>query len=796
VVRDLKFAVRSLRRQPSFACAAIGILILGIGATTAVFSVLRGVLIAPLPYHEPERLVLLRSQLPGGAPSPLLTSLEFAALRAQTDVFESVAAVVRSGGDLTAPDQMAPMSAAAASETFFETLGVAPVLGRFVRRGDGGRSINISYEVWQRYFAGDAGIVGRSIDVNNRPVTVVGVLPRAFKAYLGSDVVLSHQLDLVYYRSTGYDDDPFRGNIVVARLRRGVPIGAALAAIETVARRMVAEHPDRYRTGPVRLSLAPVEAEVVSAAKPALVAAAGAVALVLLIACANLTNLLLARAAARTREVAVRIAIGARRRDIIRHLLAEGLVVGGVGAAGGWMVAHWGVTTLLMLAPAALPRRESITVDGGVALFAIGLAFACASVVSLVPARMATRAAVSGRLTRNQARGARTQGTLVAAQLALSVVLLVGAGLMARAFVSLRSVPLGFDPIHTASMFISLGGERFNQSSYLEARATRRAFYEQLSDQVRALSGVQAAGTGFPVPLSGIVMPQRISLGPGTGERDVDGFAACAGYLEALDVPLIAGRYFTRADNGRFMVIVNEQLARELWPSESPLGRRLLAVMTVGEPKWAEVIGVVAHAQATSLRDAARPQIWMTHAVRSPAQLYLVVRADDPGAVIAPAVRTVQQLGAGRPVRDIRLMEAYVRDASADTRFALFVIGVLAVLAVILAAAGLYGVVAYAMAGRRREMAVRLALGANRHRLVALVLGENAMWTFAGVAAGLAGAAVLSRSLESLLYGVGRHDPLTFAAVAALLGVVTLVASAVPASRAARVDPMLALRSE
>jgi len=795
-VHDLKYAIRSLRRQPSFACAAIGILIMGIGATTAVFSVLRGVLITPLPYHEPERLMLLRAQIPGSGPSPRLTSLEFAALRAETGVFESVAAVVRSAGDLTAPDPIARRRRPAASENFFATLGVAPALGRFVQGGDGGRWLNISYEVWQRHFAGDTGIVGRSIEVNNQPMSVAGVLPRGFKVYLGSDVVLSQQLDLVYYRSSGYDDDPFRGNLVIARLRRGVPIETARAAIETVARRMVDEHPDRYRTGPVRLSLAPIDGEVVSGAKPALVAAAGAVALVLLIACANLTNLLLARASARTREVAVRIAVGAGRRDIIRHLLAEGLVIGAVGAAGGWMTAHWGVSALLRLAPAALPRRESITVDDSVALFAIVLAFSCALAVSLVPARMATRMAVGGRLTRNQARGARTQGTLVAAQLALSVVLLVGAGLMARAFVSLRSVPLGFDPVHTASMSISLGGERFNIRTWREARVAQRRFYEQLSDQVRALSGVRAAGTGFPVPLSGVVMPQRISLGPGTGERDVDGFTACPGYLEALDVPLIAGRYFTRDDNGQNLVIVNEQLARELWPGESPLGRRLLAVMTVGEPKWTEVVGVVAHAQATSLRDPGRPQIWMTHEVRSYAQLNLVVRADDPGAVIQAAVRNVQQLGAGRPVRDIRLMADNLRDASADTRFALFVIGVLAVLAVILAAAGVYGVVAYAMAGRRREMAVRLALGANRHRLVALVLGENAVWTIAGLVAGLAGAGLLSRSLQSLLFGVGRHDPLTFTAVAALLVVIALVASAVPASRAAKVDPMLALRSE
>ena len=410
LAQDVKFALRSLRRQPSFACAAIAILVLGVGATTAVFSVLRGVLITPLPYRDPGQLVLLRSQLPGSASAPLLTSIEFAALRAQTDIFESVAAAVESAGDLTAPEHMAPISAAAVSGDFLDSLGVAPLLGRAVQRGDAGRAINISYEIWQRYFDGDPGIVGRTIEVDNSPVNVVGVLPRGFKAYLGSDVVLSPQIDLLHFRSSGYDDDPFRGNIVIARLRRGVRIATARAAVDTLARNLVAAHPGSYRTGPVRLSLAPIEAEVVRGAKPALVAAAGAVALVLIVACANLTNLLLARASARTREIAVRIAIGAGRRDIIRQLAAEGLVLGTIGAAGGWMLAEWGVSALLALAPAALPRRESIAVDGGVAMFAVALAFLCAVIVSLVPGRQATRVAVGARLARDPSRAGRTGG--------------------------------------------------------------------------------------------------------------------------------------------------------------------------------------------------------------------------------------------------------------------------------------------------------------------------------------------------------------------------------------------------
>jgi putative ABC transport system permease protein len=431
-----------------------------------------------------------------------------------------------------------------------------------------------------------------------------------------------------------------------------------------------------------------------------------------------------------------------------------------------------------------------------VAVFAASLAFVCAVVVSLVPAWQTTRSPVSARLTRDPARAGRTRGMLVAAQLALSVVLLVGAGLMARAFVSLRSVPLGFDARKAATMHISLTPQRFGGGTIKEARATWQAFYEHLTDQVRDFSGVHAVGAGFPVPLSGVAMSQRVSLGPAAREREIDGFIALGGYLEALGVPLIAGRYFAPSDNGLPMVIVDERLARELWPGESAVGQRLLIVKAVTAPQWTEVVGVVAHVQARSPRDAGPPQVWMTYGVRSYSQLDLVVRAADPAAAVPPIVSAVQQLGAGRPVRNIRLLEDYVSEASADTRFALFVIGVLAALAVALAAVGVYAVVAYAMARRTREMAVRLALGASRKRLVALVLGEGAIWTVGGLAAGLAGAAALSRYLESLLFLVSRYDALTFAAVAALLTAVALAASAVPALRAARVDPMVALRSE
>jgi putative ABC transport system permease protein len=799
LLRDLRHGVRILAKNPTFAIAALGVMALGIGATTAVFSVLRGVLITPLPYRDPSQLVLFRADLPGLAHEPALTSLEFSALRDRTDLFDDVAAAVEADGNLTAPDDMAPMNAVAVSENFLSTLGVAPVLGRTVRQGDTGQrwSIDIGYDVWQRHFNGDTSIVGRAIEVNGNPMIVAGVLPRGFKAYLGSSVALSPQMDLIYFRSSGYDDDPFRGNVVIGRLRRGVSIEAARAAVEVLVTNLVAAHPSRYRTGPVRLSLSPIEADVVSEVKPALVAATGAVALVLIVACANLTNLLLARASARTREMAVRISLGASRGQIVRQLLAEGLVIGAVGAAAGWLLAQWGVDALLALAPAALPRRETIAVDGTVAAFAITLAVAAALVVSLVPAWHAARANVSGSLKADGVRTADvTRGLLVAAQLALSVVLLVGAGLMTRAFISLRSVPLGFDPHRAASLYVSLSGKRFGTGTLEEARARRREFYQQLVDEVRDAPGVRQAGVGFPVPMTGVSMSQRVSLGPETPERQIEGFIAFAGYLEALGVPLLAGRSFARADDSQPLVVVDDRLARDLWPGESAIGRRLLVVNTVGPPRWTEVVGVVAHVQSQGLRGPGSPQVWMTYAVRSYAQLNLVVRAADPMAAVAPVARAVQQLGAGRPIRDVRLLDDYVSDASADTRFALFVLGVLSALALILAAVGVYGVVAYATARRTREIAVRLALGADGRRIVGLVIRDGLGWTAAGISAGVLGALALSRYVSSLLFHVGERDPVTYLSVAMLLVVIAVVATAIPAARAVQVDPMLALRSE
>lgn len=807
LVRDLRYAVRLLIRNPGFTAAALAVLALGVGASTAVFSVVRGVILTPLPYREPNRLVLVRADLPGVDHEPLLTPTEYFALRDRSDLFESIALFNTSEVNFTDPDIMTSGSGASVSDNFFSTLGTGFLLGRPVNEGDISRAsggyvaaVDLGYEAWQRDFRGDPRIIGRTISVNNMPVRVVGVLPRDFRLYLGPGLTLPSRVDVWYPRSIHYLDDPARDNSVIARLGGGVSLESARAAIAVISNRLVADHPSSYAGGAVRLSMAPVSDEVVRDVRPGLLAIAGAVGFVLLVACANLMNLLLARASARTRELAVRVAIGASGRQILRQLATEGLLIGALGAGMGLLLATWAVALLIDLAPAALPRRESIHLDGSAVMFAMAVSIVCAVAVSLVPAWHATRRDLSGIVKREgdtTPRATATRGILVSAQIALSLILLVGAGLVGRAFISLRAVPLGFDSHDVVTMGIALDHHRFSDPSLDVTRARVLAFYHRLTAAVRQLPGTQAAAIGWPSPFANEgILQQSYALGPGDTPRQAEGIIALAGYLEALRVPLVAGRYFTSADDAQSMAIIDEQLAAQLWPGQSAIGRRLMMLHTVGDPQWAEVVGVARHIQNQELRRRGLPQIWVTYATRPYAGLDLAIRTPN-AATLVPAVKnTVQRLGAGRPVHDVRLLDDSVAEASADTRFALFVLGVFAAVALLLTAVGVYGVVAYATARRTREIAVRLALGADARGIVALVVREGAAWALVGIGAGIGGAFVLSNYLRVLLFHVGARDPFTFAGVAAVLALVSLAATALPALRAVRIDPMLALRAD
>jgi putative ABC transport system permease protein len=802
-LRNLRFALRVLRRNPGFAASAIGVMALGIGASTAVFSVVKGVLLTPLPFRAPDRVVLVRADVPGWANQAALNREEFYAIRDSSDLFQSVGVINESQGSLTSPDQMEAVVAASASDDFLATLGVEPVMGRTVTRKDVGKdwinAVAISDDLWERRYQRDPNVIGRPIEVNNLPMRIVGVLPRDFYLYLGPGV-MTPRVDLWFPRPLSYDDsDPFRGRIVIARLKEGVTLETARAAMTALSARLMAQYPSSYGGGPLRLSVTTLDQEVVSEVKPALAALSGAVAFVLLVACANLANLLLARASARSREVAVRVSIGASRGQIISQLGAEGVLVGLLGAAGGLLLASWCVEALLFLAPPTLPRREVIGIDGLAALFAVAASIACAILASLVPAWQSTRTNAVAALKKDpgSSRSAATvRGLLSAAQLALSLVLLVGAALMGRAFVSLRSVPLGFEAERALTMSIALQGQRFNRGTFAEGRAARLAFYHQLTDAVGQIPGVERAGVGYPGPLRGINMVQRFSTSLSEPERQAEAVITLGGYLEALGVSIVAGRSLTRADDRQAVVVVDERIAREAWPNQPAVGQRLAILSNIAPPRWAEVVGVAAHAQTQGLRAPGLPQIWMTYELKSYTALDLVIRGSNPAAFAGPVKEIAQRLGAGRPVSNVRLLTDRVADASGDTRFALFVLGAFAVMAVVLSIVGIYAVVAYVTTRRRREIAVRLALGADPPRIVSLVMRQGAVWICAGLLAGIAGARLLTGYVSGLLFRVTPTDVMTFVSVAAGLAAMAALATAIPALRASRIDPMLSLRAE
>jgi putative ABC transport system permease protein len=600
ILRDLRFGCRILTRNPSYAIAAIAVIGLSIGATTAVFTVVRAVLLQPLPYHDPSRLVLFRADAPGLRRYPGITGVEFHALRARTDIFEDVAAVNGVNANLTDGDSMERVAGGSATDNFLALLGVAPFAGRpLSARLDLGdryvRSVVISHELWQRRWPDDQTIVGRHISVNNLDVEVVGIMPPGFRTYLGADANVSPRVDIWFANVIGASDR-YRGP-AVARLRPGVGLRAAQQVVDA----LIAQ--------PVHLELVPLADDVVHDVRPALFALGVAVAFVLLVACANLTNLLLARACARTRELAIRTAIGASRSQLVRQLTLESVVLAVLGGGAGLLAAQWAVDGLLKLAPSQLPRRETIAIDATVALFAFAVALGSSLIFGLVPAWQATRAELSTTLKQDPAasRGAvLTRGLLVASQLAFSLLLLVGAGLMARTFIGMRTVPLGFQPANVLTMRLELSFRLF------ETSAKRLAFYQRAMEAVRSVPGVREMSMGTPIPLDGVTLYQRMSTGDGLQELTASMHVALPGYFDTLRIPLRAGRDFgpqDEAPDAAPHVIVDERLAEQLWPGRTAIGQRVRLFQARPPEQWADVIGIVGHVQSADLRHAGLPQI-------------------------------------------------------------------------------------------------------------------------------------------------------------------------------------------
>jgi putative ABC transport system permease protein len=803
--QDFRFAARSLRRTPGLTLAIVLTLALGIGANSAIFSVVNGVLLRPLPFAEPDRLVTvfdiyLGLDLPHSALSePELLDVE------RLPAFNAVAGYRPARRTLSGAGDPERLPALLVTDNFARVLGVVPARGRFFAADEarpGGPAVAVlSDGLWRRRFGADPAMVGRTVQLDAVPTTVVGIMPPGF-VFAGAELFAPAIIDraapaprTAHYLSA------------VARLRAGATLEEARSQATSLSRRLVADNADAYSAGGFSLGLEPVTDTVVGSARPALLTLLGAVALLLVVACVNVANLLLVRAESRRRELAVRSALGAGRGRLVRQFLAEGALLalggGGLGLALAWA----GVPLLLALSPTSLPRHEDIAVDPVVVAVTLALALATGLVFGLAPALQATGVHAGSALREGGGRGdSRRRGWvrrgLVAVEVALAVVLVAGAGLLLRSFWHLRQIEVGFRPDHVLALDLALPESRYADT------ASAVGFYRALEERLRALPGVAAVGGTSHLPLTGAVgnwdieiegRPQR----PGDPAPSPNVNMATPGYYRALRIPMARGRAFDETDGERAppVVVVNETMARALWPGEDPVGRRFRVIGDSTE--WMTVVGVAGDTRSWGLAAAPRaeytlPVYQLPRALRTVRRtLTMVIRSTgDPRTVAAPAREIVAGLDRDLAVANLRTLDQVVADSVGDRRLTLLLLGLFGGAALLLALVGIYGVTAHGVSQRTREMGIRLALGAAPGAVRRLVLGEGLRVAGLGLGAGLVLALAGGRVLRSQLYGVGSADPATYVALSAVLLLVAAAATWIPARRATRVDPAITLRAE
>ena len=798
---DARIAARGLRRNPLFATTSVLTLALGIGAATAVFTVVDAVLLRPLPYPGADRLVVVWESNPErGEPTGQSSPPNFLDFRAgSAGTFEGLAAFEDFAPTITGVEDPEVLEAVGVSGEFFDVVGVPAALGRTLRPDDAAGTVVVSHGLWARRFAAAPDIVGRTISLDGVPREVAGVMPPGFRVpRVETDVWMRTAIEerLDDHRSSRYLG-------LFGRLRPGVTPGAAEAELDAVAARLGEEHPSSNAGWGT--TVVPAREEIVGEARGTLVALAGAVGLLLLLATVNVSNLLLGRLSARTGEIAVRAALGASGRRLRSQLGIESLVLAALAGAGGIAIAYLGVEVLLRLEADAIPRAAEVAVDPRVLAFATLLSLAASLALGFVPALRAGRLAPAVALSRAGRGGAggrrdALRRGLIGAELALSLVLLVGAGLLLRSVLALTAVDPGYttDDVVTAQVDL-------NPDAYPD-RATRVAYLERLLGEFRGIPGVAAAGvtTTLPLTRSGIDfnLPYRREgepLRPENEMPEVDYRIVSAGYRDAMGIPLLRGRDLTdadRAETGR-VVLVNRAFAEELWPGEDPIGRRVHIHYIADEGLDWEIVGVVGDTRHAGIATPPDPQVFvpMTQAEWLFDYLSLVVRADAPAPGLVPALRRAANAVDGdEPLFGLQTMAALRAADTGRERLALRLLALFAALALLLAATGVYAVVAYQVTRRTAEIGVRMALGARRTDVVRTVLGEVAGTAGIGLAIGLAGAIAATRLLEGLLFGVRPIDPVTLLAASGLLLAATLLAAWIPARRAAALDPVRALR--
>ena len=797
---DFRYAIRGLLRTPGFTIAAVLALALGIGATTAIFSVVHAVLLRPLGWADEGRLLAVHSDFPGHKLYDLgVSPPEFYELRKAG--FVERAGAYRDGVVTLGGDRPERLQAGVATDGFFETLGVQPALGRTFTPAENlhgnDRVALLSWDFFQSHFAGDPQTVGKTITLEQAPYTVIGVLPRGFRYREPQDVFVPHGWepgDLEAHRVEHYLH-------AVVRLRPGVTLEAAKAQLDALTARIRADHTDTYsREAGWRFAMKPLRTDFVGPTREPLLLLFGAVVLVLLIACANVANLLLARSASRGREFAVRAAIGASRARLVRQLLVEGLVLAACGAALGVATAAWAMNGILALAPESVRSFAQGALNLPVLAFAGGLAMATTLLFALTPALRASTPDLATSLKDGSASGppssGRARSALVAGQVALSMALLAAAALVLRSFGSVLQIAPGFDAQGVLTARLSPSGDAYDETK-LDGRI---GYYQEALRRVAALPGVQSAGAVDVLPLTGS-SPRSYRIEgyqPAPGEPQPAGELRWVdpGYFRTLRIPLASGRELTDADDFHhgLVALVSEAWVRRYFPGRVVVGRRLrFPTNQPIEGDWRTIVGVVADVRELGLDKPPPPIFYLPQAQRGPDTIYVVVRGTAAPAAVRAALASADP---SQAVDEIRPLEDVIAASLAPRKFPLELLGLFALLALALSALGIYGVTAYAVSQRTREIGLRIAVGASAPGIVRMILAGSLRTVAIGLAAGGAAAMAGGALLSSQLYGVGPRDPLTYAAVAAVLLAVALLASALPALRAARVDPMIALRAE